>query len=151
MHPNNILFLPLNLIATSLILLGIIFVIAEIFVSSFGALAVSGLFALLLGIALFMGFPVVWQLIIAVIILLTLAVLFTIYLAWRAQARPIVSGREELIGATGSVVIDTKGMLFARVLGELWQITADEPLRDGVRIKVIAVEGLTLRVKLIGE
>ena len=151
MPADTILLLPLNLVATVLILLGILFVVAEVFVSSFGVLAVSGLIALLLGIALFMGFPVVWQLIIAAIILLILVVLFTIYLAWRAHTQPVVSGREELIGATGNVVIDNKGMVFARVLGELWQVNTDRPLKEGDKIKVIAINGLTLKVKLIGE
>jgi membrane-bound serine protease (ClpP class) len=61
---------------------------------------------------------------------------------WSRRRRPAV-GPETLVGAEGVVTRD--GLV--RVQGELWRAVAERPLVPGQRVRVEAVEGLTLRVR----
>lgn len=144
--------LPINFVGMALILLGIAFFIAEAFIASFGVLGIGGVIALVMGSVLLMekgtpGFQIAWQLILAVSIATAAFFFLIINIALKARFRPIVSGREELIGVTGIVTIDDQGIIFARVLGEMWQVKSDVALKNGDKIKVIAVQGLTLKVE----
>ena len=67
-------------------------------------------------------------------------------LALRARRRPVVSGRETLIGETGEVLQDFDGEGWARVQGETWRVKSASPLKAGDHVSVTAVEGLVLQV-----
>jgi membrane-bound serine protease (ClpP class) len=58
-----------------------------------------------------------------------------------------VSGREGLVGATGEVLQSTGGETWAEVLGERWKVVASEALEPGQRVRVLALQGLTLQVQ----
>ncbi len=141
--------LPVNAAGLALLLLGLIFMIAEAFVPSFGALGLGGVAAFVAGslllwdetgpgyeipLALILGFALA-----SATILIGLAVL-----ALRQHRRPSVSGARELLGATITVVGDDPNR--AWVHGESWRIRADRPLRQGERVRVAGRDGLTLLV-----
>jgi membrane-bound serine protease (ClpP class) len=65
----------------------------------------------------------------------------------RSRGRPVVSGREEMLGASGEVMHDFLGEGWARVHGETWRVRSAEPLRAGQRIRVAAIDGLVLDVR----
>jgi membrane-bound serine protease (ClpP class) len=77
------------------------------------------------------------------------------FLAWlvaRAMVHPPVTGREALIGASGEArtSLDPSGTVFVR--GELWRASAERPVPAGEPVRVLSVDGLTLRVEpLRGE
>jgi membrane-bound serine protease (ClpP class) len=64
----------------------------------------------------------------------------------KARKRPVVSGREELIGSTGVVLEDFEREGWARVHGETWRIRSSAPLKGGQRVRVAAMNGLLLDV-----
>jgi len=64
----------------------------------------------------------------------------------RARRRPVVSGREELIGARGEALEDITGEGWARVHSERWRVRCGAPLRAGEQLRVTAVHGLLLDV-----
>jgi membrane-bound serine protease (ClpP class) len=64
----------------------------------------------------------------------------------KSRRRPIVSGREELIGAQGEVMEDFEGEGWARVHSERWRVRSDRPLKAGERVRVRGMHGLTLDV-----
>jgi membrane-bound serine protease (ClpP class) len=69
----------------------------------------------------------------------------------RARRRPVVSGREGLIGAQGVVTwVDEQGTL-AQVQGASWQVRSREPLAAGTAVRVEKVDGLTLEVSAAGQ
>jgi membrane-bound serine protease (ClpP class) len=146
--------LPINYVGLGLILLGIAFMIAEAFIASFGTLAVGGIIAFILGSVMLFdsntpGYGIMLPLIIAVALVSIALVLLIVQLALRSHRRPIVSGKEELIGSIGNVVL-MKGderLPRLRVRGELWQIHCDQPLHDGQKVKIIAIDGLVLTVQ----
>jgi membrane-bound serine protease (ClpP class) len=146
--------LPINYVGLALILLGIAFMITEAFVASFGALGIGGVIAFVVGSVLLLekgavGYQIAWPVIVAVSATTAAFFLLVINIALRARFRPIVSGREEVVNQVTTVQVDDKGALHARVLGEMWQVRCEMPLQSGQKIKVIAIDGLSLIVKPI--
>ena len=72
-------------------------------------------------------------------------------LALPAHRAPVVSGPEEMIGATGEVEIVDGEQAWARVHGESWLVRAATPLTPGQRVRVRAMHGLTLEVRPIDD
>ena len=64
----------------------------------------------------------------------------------RGRSRPVVSGREELIGIAGVVLEDCEREGWARVHSETWRVRSSGPLKGGQRVRVTAMDGLVLEV-----
>ncbi|HEU4921667.1 MAG TPA: NfeD family protein, partial [Burkholderiales bacterium] len=73
---------------------------------------------------------------------------FVVGLAVRNRRRPVVSGREYLIGAAGEAMDDFEGEGWARVQGETWRVRSSAPVRRGQRLRVKAIDGLVLTVEV---
>jgi len=143
--------LPVNYAGLALLTLGIIFMLAEAFVPSFGALGIGGLIAFVIGsIILFdeegTGYTVSLPLIVTLSVTTAGFFLFVVGAAVRARNRPVVSGQEELLGATGEVIEDFSGKGRIRIHGEVWWAESAVPLHDGDKVQVDSIEGLVLRV-----
>ena len=65
----------------------------------------------------------------------------------QARRRPVVSGRESLIGASGEVLTDLSAEGWARIQGEIWHVRSKVPLAHGQAVRVRAVDGGTLEVE----
>ncbi len=94
--------LPVNYAGLGLILLGILFMIAEAFVPSFGALGVGGVIAFAIGSVILFdtgtgGMAVSYSLIGSLSLLSALFFVFVVGMALKARRRPVVSGSEELL------------------------------------------------------
>jgi membrane-bound serine protease (ClpP class) len=144
--------LPVNYAGLALLSLGLIFMLAEAFVPSFGALGIGGVIAFVIGsIILFdqgqAGYAVSLPLILALALLSAGFFVFVVGAAVKARRRPVVSGREELLGARGEVLDDFSRRGRIRIHGEIWQAETRVPLKRGERVRVGAVEGLVLSVE----
>lgn len=145
--------LPINYAGLGLILLGIIFMVAEAFMPSFGALGFGGIIAFVVGSIILMdtdveGYVIAWPLIVTVTITSALFFVGVVYLALRARRRQVVSGQEEMIGLIGEVLESSKdGSARVRVHSEEWLARADKPLKRGQKIKIVGMEGLKLIVE----
>ena len=64
----------------------------------------------------------------------------------KSRRRPVVSGREELIGARGEVMQSQGSECWARIHGETWRVRSRAPLAAGERVHVTAMDGLVLEV-----
>ncbi len=145
--------MPVNWAGVGLIALGMGLLIAEAFIGSFGVLGVGGIIALVLGGVLLIdvqvpGFGVPLWFIFGMAATSALVVFGIATLVARARSRPVVAGREELVGATGEVVEASGNETWARVHGELWRVRGAQPLDVGARVKVQALDGLTLVVQV---
>jgi membrane-bound serine protease (ClpP class) len=144
--------LPVNYAGLALLSLGIIFMLAEAFVPSFGALGFGGVIAFVIGsIILFdqegTGYAVSLPLIFVLSLITAGFFLFIIGAAIKARERPVVSGEEELLDSTGEVLDDFEGNGRIRIHGEIWLAESATPLRRGDRVQVIAVNGLVLKIQ----
>ncbi|HWI15068.1 MAG TPA: nodulation protein NfeD, partial [Burkholderiales bacterium] len=142
--------LPINYAGLALMFFGIACIVAEAFVPSFGTLGIGGSVALIAGMVMLMdpdvpGYGVPLPLIVGVAVFSAGLVFATVSLAARARRRPVVSGREDLLGAQGVMVQEG----WARVRGELWRVVSPAPLATGQAVRVIRLDGLTLSVEPI--
>ena len=144
--------LPINYAGAGLVLLGIGLMIAEVHIGAFGVVGIAGVIAF--GIGAFMmfnsGVPG-FELSLAVVVAATAitAVLFLLVLAMllRSRKRPVVTGKEALLGAEGEALGWEQDEGRVRVQGEVWRARSTRPLAPGSRIKVVNREGLVLLVE----
>jgi len=145
--------LPISFAGLGLIVLGIAFMVAEAFIPSFGALGIGGVIAFVVGSIILMdtdveGYTVAWPLIAVVATLSAVFFFVVVTLAVKARKRQVVSGQEEMIGAIGAALENFKeGEGRVRVHSEEWQAQAQAALKRGQRVKVVAIEGLVLKVE----
>jgi membrane-bound serine protease (ClpP class) len=146
--------LPVNYAGLALILLGIAFMIAEAFLPSFGALGVGGLAAFVIGSIILMedvevpAFEIPYTLIGGLAVASGAFLFFVVGMAVRNRRRPVVSGREYLIGASATALEDFEGEGWARVQGETWRVRSPVPVRHGQALRVTAMHGLVLTVEV---
>ena len=148
--------LPINYAGLGLILLGIAFFVAEAFVPSHGVLGIGGVVAFGFGALLLIdsdspGFGIPLSLIGAVTLVSAAFVIGVAGMAAKARRRPVVSGAPQMIGASGEIVEFGDGEGWAAVDGERWKVRAEQPLRQGQRVRVTRVDGLTLEVSPTAE
>ncbi len=147
--------LPINYAGLGLMVLGLSCIIAEFFMPTFGALGIGGIAAFLIGSIMLLkpgavGFTLPIHLIIAVTAVTAIFFLSVLGLALRSRRRPIITGREAMIGKIGEVQID-RGRVWIDINGEHWQPKLDQKFHQGQKVKVIAITGLKLTVKPINN
>lgn len=147
--------LPLNAAGILLIILGIGLLVLEVKVPSFGVLGIGGVFALLAGsIMLTREVPdlrVSFRLLVPTALAVAAITLGLGRLAMSAQRLRPVTGAEGMVGERGQVLtpIPAGGEGQVRVHGEIWRATSNQALAAGARVRVTAVDGLTVGVELM--
>jgi len=137
-----------------LVLLGIVLMVSEAFVTSFGILGLGGIVAFVIGsIVMFQPGSPNFGLSISVIVGSTAVsaglLLLALRMLLRSRRRAVVTGEAALIGAAGDVIEWSEGEGRVRILGEIWRARAGAPLRPGDRIRVRGRDGLLLQVERI--
>jgi membrane-bound serine protease (ClpP class) len=149
--------LPFNWAGVILIFLAFGLLIAEIFVTSGGILAIGGVVALVLGgLLLTWGNPPEFQvnrwLIYGIAAAAGAFFLFVVTSIIRIRRQPAVTGVNTLIGRRGVArsPLDPSGMVF--VDGEHWSATLEDgSAEEGEEVVVTAIEGLKLMVRKVGK
>ncbi len=148
--------LPFNYAGLLLILLGIAFMIAEMFVSGFGILGLGGAVAFAFGALLLfdaqtLGRGISIPLIIAITVVSLLFFMLVVRLLLKSRAHRVVSGVEEMTGMDAEVLETVEDGYWVRCHGERWFAVADAPLTVGQHATVASVTGLTLHLILPQE
>jgi len=148
--------LPFNYAGLLLILLGIAFMVAEVFIAGFGILGIGGVVSFAFGSLLLfdadvIGSAVSIPLIIAFTLISLSFFIVVMKLFLNAKSAKVVSGPEEMIGAVAEVVESTGENYIVRCHGEMWGATSQSKLFVGQRVEVIELSGLVLKVKPIKE
>lgn len=143
--------LPVNYAGLALMLLGIGLGVAELFFPAYGSLGIGGAIAFVIGSVILIdtdipGYGVPITLVLGVAAASASFLFFVVGMALKARRRPVVTGREELVGSTGEALEDCEREGWARVHGETWRIRTKAPLKAGERVRVAAIEGLLLDV-----
>ena len=150
--------LPVDYTGVALILLGVVLLILEVKVPSFGALTLGGIAGLVLGSMMLFDAPGQWarvslKVIIPSVIVFVGFFLLCVSLVVRGQKRPPVTGKQALVGEEGRVIsVDSgePGRGKAYLHGEVWDVVADQALAPGNHVKIIALEGRVARVERLG-
>ncbi len=143
--------LPVSYAGLGLLILGIAFMVAETFMPSFGALGIGGVIAFVLGSVMLIdtdvpGYDIPWTVIGTVTAVSAFFVLVVVGMAVKARRRPVLTGKEELLGSTGEMVEDAEPEGFALVRGETWRVRGAGRLHKGQKVRVVGVRGLLLDV-----
>jgi membrane-bound serine protease (ClpP class) len=146
--------LPINYTGLGLIGLGVLLLIAEMYIPSFGILGIGGLVSLVLGSLLLFDTPDSTLTVDRGIIAGAAATVgsFMLIVGWlvmRAQIRPAVTGAEGMLGEIGEVrrAADANGRVKVFVHGEYWDAVSEQPVDVGVPVEVVGIDGLQIRVR----
>jgi membrane-bound serine protease (ClpP class) len=142
--------LPISWAGLLLLLLGVALLVADVHVTSHGALTVAGLICLAVGsILLFQNAPAPYHtskpLVISIAVGLGAVWAFAVGKAWQVRHRPVQVDPNQIAGSVGEV--RDNGLVY--VNGELWQARTrqGEELRPGEKVRVESLDGLVLTVK----
>ena len=144
--------LPVNYAGVALILIGISLMVAELFMPSFGALGVGGVVSFIIGSIILIdtdveAYTVSMPLVATVGVVAGVMFSATILIAMRQRRRPVVSGREEMVGARAEALASFSGSGRVRAHGEIWSAHASEPVELGQRLRIKSIDGLVLEVE----
>ena len=144
--------LPVNYAGVLLFILGIVMLILEITVTSYGVLAIGGVTAMVLG-SLFLfnqDFPyyqLSWSVMLPVIALAAGFTLLVVNFGVRALRRQTPTGSEGMIGRIGSAKTNLTPNGQIVIQGEIWEAVSSAPVTQGQSIQITQIEGLTVHVK----
>ncbi len=144
--------IPVNWAGVLLILVAIVLFVAEVKVASYGLLTISGLVAMILGAMMLVDAPIP-EMRISLATLLPAALVMAagtialVRMVVEAQRRKATTGAEGMVGQKGVVEAALAPEGWVRVQGERWRARAEEPLPPGSPVTVIAVDGLSLKVR----
>src|SRR6266700_3623046 len=143
--------LPVNYAGLALMLVGIAFMAAELFFPAFGSLGIGGAIAFVIGSVILIdtdipGFCVPLPLVLGIAAASAAFLFLVVGMLVKGRKRPVVSGREEMIGSPGEMLEDCEREGWARVRSETWRIRSAAPLKRGQRVRVASIEGLVLDV-----
>ncbi|HAT2010850.1 TPA: nodulation protein NfeD [Legionella pneumophila] len=144
--------LPINYAGLGLIILGILFVIAEAFTPSFGALGVGGTVSFILGSIMLMNtehlaFQIAWSAIWAMAVLNILIFVLVLGMLIKSRNQKIRHGLETLVGAKGRALGDINLEGQAVIKGEIWNVHSSSPIAANKSVKVTRASGLLLEVE----
>lgn len=148
--------LPVNYAGVALIMLGIAFMVGEMFVPSFGALGIGGVIAFVIGSMILMdtnveAYELSTPLVAAVAAISSAFFMGVVAMAIRQRRRPVVSGREEMLGDTGQAVDAFSEDGTIHIHGEVWRARSTQPITKDQRVKVLDIDGLVLVVEPVTE
>lgn len=147
--------LPINLAGLALLALGVLLMIGEALVPSFGAMGVGGVIAFALGSLMLFdtagpGFELSMWLVAGVTASSLVVFMGTAMLALRAFRRRSVGGVDHMLNTEGEVIAVTP-KLRVRVEGESWLAESSEPLVMGDRVRVREWHDLVLKVEKLHD
>jgi membrane-bound serine protease (ClpP class) len=146
--------LPVNYAGLLLIVLGMVLLILEIKVTSYGVLTIGGAASLIFGSMILVDssapeLQLNLRLILPVVAGIVAIAALLVRLAVSARHLRPITGEEGMIGTTGlsltSLGPGSPGRVTTR--GEIWQAVSDESIPERTPVRVVAVDGLTLSVR----
>ncbi|MDH3713982.1 MAG: nodulation protein NfeD [Gammaproteobacteria bacterium] len=144
--------LPINYAGLALMLVGVALMVAEAFTPTFGVLGLGGAIAFVIGSIMLMDTELpAYQISLPIIAAFAAASIglfvFAVGAAFRARRGQVVTGKESMIGTTAVVLENFDGTGRVRAFGEIWQATSEQPLTKGATVRIVKVDGLTLKVE----
>ena len=146
--------LPVNYAGLLLMLFGLLLLMLEVKITSYGLLTAGGLASLLFGSMILMDSSVPelqlsLRLVLPIVFGLASIVVFLVRLAVASQRRQPVTGVAGMIGELGYALTSIEPGRVGRAAthGEIWRAIAREPIAEGDRLRITNVDGLTVTVR----
>ena len=144
--------LPFETAGLLLIIIALILMISEVFISGFGILGFGGVIAFIFGsIILFdektIGSDISLSLIIALAIVSSGIFIYLLKIILKERKVKAKTGSEQMIGLNGKVLKKKNDVYKVLVHSEVWNAKSKEEIQIGQNIIVEAIDGLTLKIK----
>jgi len=146
--------LPVNYAGLVLMLFGLLLLMLEVKITSYGLLTAGGLASLLFGSMILMDSSVPelqlsLRFVLPIVFGLAGIAVFLVRLAVASQRRHAVTGVAGMLGEVGYALTAIEPGTAGRVSthGEIWRAVALEPIAKGDRLQVTNVDGLTVTVR----
>jgi membrane-bound serine protease (ClpP class) len=148
--------LPVNYAGLLLILLALLLFILEVKITSYGLLTIAGIISMVLGSLMLLEQPdnimnPALQISLKLVVTLSLATaaffVFALSMALKTHRQKVTTGKEGLIGEIGRARTDIFHDGSVHVHGEIWSAFSDTEIKQGERVRVVAVDGMTLKVE----
>jgi membrane-bound serine protease (ClpP class) len=146
--------LPINWLGAALLLLAFTLFALEAKFASHGVLGVGGAVSMMLGAVMLIDSPlpemrIHWSTAAALTLPFSAITVLLLSLALRARRAKVVTGAEAMVGEVGAAITELlpSGTVF--VHGEYWGATSPRPAAAGDRVRVTAIDKLTLTVEPI--
>ena len=143
--------LPISFSGVALLVLALVLFALEAKFASHGILGGGGAVAMVLGALLLVEGPpelrIRFSTAVAVTLPFAAITIFLLSLVVRARAGKVMTGAAGMLGEIGvaRTPLQPAGKVFVR--GEYWDAEAPCPVAEGAAVRIVAVEGLKLRVK----
>ncbi len=148
--------LPISWLGASLLILAAVFFALELKTGSHGVLGVGGAVSLVIGCLMLIDSSIPEMRIhlataLGIVLPFGLITAFLITIAARARRNKRITGSSGMIGEIGVAVeeLNPLGRIFAH--GEYWIASSDATVRPGERVKILALNGLQLKVDKVKE
>ena len=148
---SSLAVLPINWAGAGLIALGLAFFVLEAKYASHGVLGIGGAVSMVLGALFLVNGPPEMRIHLGTALSVTLPfaaiTIFLVSLVIKARANKVITGVSGMLGSIGvtRTALNPAGTVLVR--GEYWNATSNAPMDAGVRVRIAAVDGMTLRVE----
>jgi membrane-bound serine protease (ClpP class) len=142
--------LSINTAGVVLIVLSIIFFIAEIYTTTFGVLTAGGIISFIVGALMLFktpGVSVSLTVFIPMLIIFIGLVVVGLVLAIKTRLTKPTTGDQGLIGEVGTALESFRHKGQISVHGEVWKAITDEKIKKGEEVRVVGIDGLKLKVQ----
>jgi len=144
--------IPVNYAGLALIAVGIVLIVAEAFVPSFGALGLGGIVAFIVGSIIMFdsgvpGFGISIPFVVSFGVVSGLALMWLVSYLVRLQRRGAVSGSESIVGGIGTAMGSFEGDGRIWIEGEAWNAHSRVAIEKGQEVMVTRMDGLVLEVE----
>jgi membrane-bound serine protease (ClpP class) len=144
--------LPVNYAGLALIIVGIALIVAEAFVPSFGALGLGGIVAFIFGAIMMFdsgipGYGISISFVVGFAVIAGLLLLWMISYLVKLRRRGAVTGKESMLGSTGTAMESFSGAGRVWLEGAPWAAVSKVQIEKDQQVVVTAIDGLTLEVK----
>lgn len=145
--------LPINYAGLGLIILGIIFIVAEGFTPSYGSLGVGGTMAFVLGSIMLMNtdnaaYHIAWLAIWAMAVVNFGIFIVLLGMVIKSKQQTVKNGLVMLVGAQGRTLSEVNPRGQAVIRGEIWSVCAKKPIAANQQVKVVKTLGLLLEIDI---
>ena len=148
---NGLMVMPINWMGAAMMVLGVTCFVLEAKYPSHGIIGLAGAIALSIGAMVLIDAPPALRIRPATAIGVTLPfaviTLFLVTLAMRARNNKVITGVDGMLSEIGIAFtpLAPAGKIF--VHGEYWDAESTQPVEKGAQVKVIAIDGLRLKVE----
>ena len=143
--------LPVNALGIALILTALVLFVMEAKITSHGLLGTLGTVAMVFGSLILIDAPIPEMRVrpmtaLGVALPFAAITILLMRLAMQAHRSKSMTGEEGMRNEVGVALTDIDGDGKVRVHGEIWQATSEGSISAGDRVKVVAVDGMKVRV-----